>query len=300
MTRQMASHLFLGRPSGRRIACRTLLGTAALLAASCIFSVQAGAHSLYIQSGRLQVERGKASPLFFCYGHHFPVDDAIQRSKLAYVRVIAPDRSSTDLALRDEHSLHSYLVRYEQPGTYILTAETTPGYFAMYVDKKGRERHSLKPLSAFADEAREVRSSMRSSQWAKAYVISDKASDPAPGPVGLPLELVPAANLAGLQEGESLAFQVYADKKPYSGEGVWDATYSGFSTEAEDMYIPQTKTTDGKFVVPVDHAGRWFVRFFSKTPAPETKKTEYLTEKRTTTFVFEVRNERRRPQADSH
>lgn len=302
MTGQMAKHLLSGRSVhlGHRIACRTLLGTAVFLAAFCVFSAQAGAHSLYIQSGRLQVEQGKASPLFFCYGHHFPVDDAIQRSKLAYVRVIAPDRSSTDLELRDERSLHSYLVQYDQPGTYILTAETTPGYFAMYVDKKGRERHSLKPLSAFADEAREIRSSMRSSQWAKTYVISDKASEPAPGPVGLPLELVPAANPAGLKEGGSLSFQVYADNKPFSGEGMWDATYSGFSTEAEDMYIPQSKTTDGTFTVPVDHAGRWFVRFSSKTPAPEAKKTEYLTEKITATFVFEVRNERRRPQIDSH
>ena len=123
---------------------------------------------------------------------------------------------------------------------------------------------------------------MRSSQWAKTYVVSDKASEPAPGPVGLPLELVPAANLAALKEGDSLAFQVYADKMPYTGEGTWDATYSGFSTEAEDMYIPQTRARDGKFVVPIDHAGRWFVRFFSKTPASEAQKTEFLTEKKTT------------------
>lgn len=290
------THFLRHALSPRGILCGALL----LLTAPWLFVAQAGAHSLFIQSGRMQVNPGKASPLFFCYGHHFPVDDAIQGNKLAHVQVIAPNRSVTEVQVRDEHSLHSYLVHYEQPGTYILTAETTPGYFAMYVDKKGRERHSLKPLSTFAGEAREVRSSMRSSQWAKAYVVSDKASEPAPGPVGLPLELVPAANLAALKEGDSLAFQVYADKMPYTGEGTWDATYSGFSTEAEDMYIPQTRARDGKFVVPIDHAGRWFVRFFSKTPASEAQKTEFLTEKKTTTFVFEVRNERKRPQVDSH
>ncbi len=288
--------------SPRRITsfCRSLCWGMALFLGGCLLGAQAEAHSLYIQSGRLQVEPGKASPLFFCYGHHFPVDEAIQGSKLTFVRVMAPDRSVTDVRPRDERSLQSHLVQYDQPGTYILTAESTPGYFAMYVDKKGRERHSLKPLNTFADDAREIRSSMRSSQWAKTYVFSGKPSEPVPEPVGLPLELVPAANLAGLKTGENLAFQVYTNNEAYTGEGVWDATYSGFSTEAEDMYIPQTKATDGKFVVPVDQAGRWFIRFFSKTPAPETKKAEYLTEKMTTTFVFEVRNERKRPQMDSH
>ncbi|NQS71385.1 MAG: DUF4198 domain-containing protein [Desulfobulbaceae bacterium] len=270
-----------------------------VLLAHCLFVGHVRAHSLFIQSGRFQVDPGKSSPLFFCYGHHFPVDDAIQREKLAYVRVIAPDQSSTDVTLRNERSLHSYLIKYEEPGTYVLTAETVPGYFAMYLDKKGRQRHSLKPLSAFADDAEEVRSSMRSSQWTKAYVFSEKPSEPAPGPLGLPLELVPAANLAELKEGDSLTFQVYAHKKPYSGEGVWDATYMGFSTEPEDMYIPQTKSVDGGFTVPVDHAGRWFVRFFTKNPAPAAAAGEYLTEKQTTSFVFEVRNARKQPKSDS-
>ncbi len=283
-----------------RFWCRfSIWGIIALLV-QCLFAGHAAAHSLFIQSGRFQVNQGKASPLFFCYGHHFPVDDAIQREKLAYVRVVAPDQSKSDVALRPGRSLHSYLITYKEPGTYVLAAETVPGYFAMYLDKKGRQRHSLKPLSAFVDDAQEVRASMRSSQWAKAYVFSEKASEPAPGPLGLPLELVPAANLAELKEGDNLAFQVYAHKKPYSGEGVWDATYMGFSTEPEDMYIPQTKSADGRFTVPVDHAGRWFVRFFTKNPAPAAAAGEYLTEKQTTTFVFEVRNTRKRPQSDSH
>ncbi|NLZ17160.1 MAG: DUF4198 domain-containing protein [Desulfobulbaceae bacterium] len=267
-----------------------------LATAAWIFPPDVAAHSLFIQSGRHQVSEGKVSPLFFCYGHHFPVDDAIQRKKLAYVRVTAPDMTTTELTLREESSLHSYLINYEQSGTYILTAESTPGYFAMYTDKKGRERHSLKPLSSFADEAQKVHASIRSSQWAKAYVFSGKPSDPAPGPVGLPLELVPAANLAELKPGETLAFQVYSNKEPCTREGVWDATYAGFSTEAEDMYIQQTKTADGSFVLPVDHSGRWFVRFSHKTPAPVNAQGEYFTEKATTTFVFEVRGERKRPK----
>ena len=66
------------------------------------------------------------------------------------------------------------------------------------------------------------------------------------------------------------------------------------------MYIQRTLCENGKFKVPIDVAGRWFVRFFSKTPAPEADKGMYLTEKRTTTLVFEVRNARKRPKMESH
>jgi uncharacterized GH25 family protein len=258
------------------------------------------AHSLYIQSGRHQVSEGKASPLFFCYGHHFPVDDAIRRQKLAYVRVIAPDGVANEVALRDDRSLHSYPITYEIPGTYVLTAETRPGYFAMYIDKKGRKRHSLKPMDTFADKAQEILSSMRSSQWAKSYVLCGASPKPFPARVGLPLELVPTRDLSQLKKGDRIELQVYNDGQPYDGKGFWDATYTGFSTEAEDLYIQKTPCDAGQFSVPIDVSGRWFIRFYTKTPAPEERQKEYLTEKRTATLVFEVRNERRRPALDSH
>ncbi|MFP4049592.1 MAG: hypothetical protein ACLFT8_06550, partial [Desulfovermiculus sp.] len=36
------------------------------------------AHSIYIQSSRYKVSQGQESPLFFCFGHHFPVDGGIR------------------------------------------------------------------------------------------------------------------------------------------------------------------------------------------------------------------------------
>lgn len=274
--------------------------TALFIVVSLLLSTVAQAHSIYIQSGRYKVNEGKASPLFFCYGHHFPVDDAVRRKKLAYVKVIDPQGISEEIRLRDEKSLHSYVVPYKQKGTYSLVVETTPGYFAMYTDKKGRKRHSLKPLHTFIENAKEVKSCMRSSQWGKTYVTSGVSSDPFPARVGLPLELIPEKSLSGLKMGDSITFQVYNNGKPYTGKGFWDATYAGFSSEAEDMYFPRAEMTGRKFNLPIEQSGRWFVRFFIKTDAPENKKNEYLTEKRTTTLTFEVRNERKRPKIDSH
>nr|WP_320115474.1 DUF4198 domain-containing protein [uncultured Desulfuromonas sp.] len=259
-----------------------------------------GAHSLFIQSGRHHVTSGKGSPLFFCYGHHFPVDEAVRRNKLAYVKVIDPLQQVLEVALRDEHSLHSYVVQYDKPGTYVLTAQTSPGYFAMYRDKKGRKRHSLKPLDTFIDDAKSVQSSMRSSQWAKSYVVCDAPSQPFPAEVGLPLELVPDKDPTLLKQGDQLVVQVYRNGNPYQGEGFWDATYAGFSTEAEDLYVPRTAVSTGRFVVPIDANGRWFVRFFIKTEAPPQQRHRYLTDKQTSTLTFLVRNERKRPKNEQH
>ena len=214
--------------------------------------------------------------------------------------MVSPAGEEKEIALRDEKSLHSYPVSYDSEGTWTLIAETTPGYFAMYTDKKGRKRHSLKPLSSFIENASEVESSMRSSQWTKAYVTCEKPSPDFPSRAGLPLEIVPLKNPQLLKEGDSLEVQVYNDGKPYLGNGAWDATYNGFSTEAEDMFIPRTEVKGGVFTIPVDHSGRWFVRFFTKQDAPADARDQYLTEKRTSTMTFEVRNERKRPKSDSH
>ncbi len=260
----------------------------------------ASAHSLYIQAARYHVSKGKGSPLFFCYGHHIPVDDAIRREKLHSVQVFAPNGTVGDVALRDEKSLHSYVITYDAPGTYVLTAETTPGYFTMWQDKKGRKRHTIGPMSRIADQASEIMSSLRSSQWTKTYVACEAPSEIFPAFVGMPLELVPGQDVSLVKKGDTLEMQVYMDGKPYTGPGFWDATYNGFSTQAEDMYVPRSEISGGRISLPVDQTGRWFVRFYTKTPAPEADRSEYLQEKRTATLVFEVPNARKGPEIDSH
>ncbi len=258
--------------------------------------VAALAHSLFIQSGRYLVHNGQESPLFFCYGHYVPVADAVRREKLSFVRVFDPAGARFDVELRDGKSLHSYVITYDKPGTYVLAAETNPGYFGMYIDKQGKKRHSLKPLSGYIEKAASILSSMRSSQWAKTYVVCEKPSEAFPARVGLLLELVPEKDLTCLQKGDRITFTVYFDGKPYTGDGFWDVTYNGFSTESEDMYLQQTAVSGGVFSVPIDESGRWFVRFFTKVPAAEKDRNRYLVDKRTATITFEVRNKRKRPK----
>ena len=255
-------------------------------------------HSLYIQSSRYLVHEGKRSPLFFCYGHHFPVDDGVRAKKLKSVRVYTPAGEIREVAIRDETSLHSYMVEYDMPGTYVLTAETNPGYYTVYIDKKGRERQTIKSKSAIIDKAKEVKKSLYSKQYAKTYVVCQTASENFPARIGLPLELVPADDISVLKSGQDLELRVYYNGKPYTGQGTWDATYSGFSTESEDNFYPKTTVSGDTVRIPVPHPGRWFVRYFIKIDATGKDLEKFTRMKHTATLVFQIPNERKTPEVE--
>lgn len=272
-----------------------------LVLVAVLLTVQAvSAHSIYVQSGRFKVSEGRSTPMFFGFGHHFPVDDAVRSKKLNYIKVYHPDGKVTDVGIKDEKSLHSYNLTYEKAGTHAITAETNPGYFAMYIDKKGRKRHSLKPMNTFINNAEKVLTSLRSSQWAKTYVVAEEPTVPFPANIGLPMEIVPLRDVTGLKIGDTVDFQIYNEGKPYTGKGTWDATYNGFSTEAEDMYIPRTVVEGGKFSLKISNSDRWFIRYFTKVDAKGSEKELFKQNKRTATLVFQVRNERKRPKPKSH
>jgi uncharacterized GH25 family protein len=253
------------------------------------------AHSLYIQSGRHRVAEGKKTPLFFCYGHHFPVDDGVRANKLASVKVFDPSGQVREFTPREETGLQSQMVSYETSGVYVLTAETNPGYYTMWVDQKGRKRHSIKPMSAILDQASKVEKSLYSKQYAKAYVRCGESGGAFVGRVGLALELVPSQDPTELGPGDVLTLRVFRDGRPYDGQGHWDASYDGYSTEAEDLYHPGEMTTGDTFRVSLDRPGRWFIRYYIKTDAAPDMNKEYMQLKQTATLVVLVPNERRHP-----
>jgi uncharacterized GH25 family protein len=257
-------------------------------------------HSLYIQSSRYTVSEGKRSPLFFCYGHHIPVDDGVRAKKLKSVKVQTPSGDIRQIDIRNETSLHSYMVDYDMPGTWVLTAETNPGYYTVYVDKKGRERHTIKPKSAIVDRAAEVKKSLYSKQYTKTYVVCESSSSDFPARVGLPLELVPSTDITALKAGEMLELKVFFNGKPYSGRGTWDATYNGFSTVAEDNAYPKTETVGDTLRIPIPLSGRWFVRYFIKIDAQGADRENYTQMKHTATLVFQIPNSRKTPASGSH
>ncbi|CCK81458.1 DUF4198 domain-containing protein [Desulfobacula toluolica] len=271
-----------------------ILKSTVFIVVCLLFSFNAYGHSLYIQSSRYKVHEGKRSPLFFCYGHHIPVDDGVKGKKLKYIKIQSPGAAVQELEIRNETCLHSYMVNYSTPGTYVLSAETTPGYYTVYIDKKGRERHTIKPKSAVIKNAQKIIKSLYSKQYTKTYVVCDTPSSNFPSHVGLNLELVPVKDISTLKSGETLELIVYYKGKPYKGEGTWDATFNGFSTESEDNFYPKTRVSGSdRIKIPIPNAGRWFVRYFIKIDAKGEELEKFSQMKYTASLVFQIPNKKK-------
>ncbi len=260
----------------------------------------AAAHSLYIQSGRHRVNEGKKTPLFFCYGHHFPVDDGVRANKLASVRVYGPDGAVSELTPREETGLQSQMVEYAESGVYVLAAETNPGHYTKWVDKKGRDRSTIKPMSAVKDKASEIVKALYSKQYAKTYVRCGEPDGSYVARVGLPLELVPMQDPTTLKPGDVLTLKVFRNGQRYFGPGHVDATYGGYSTESEDLAFPGGETSGDTLRITLDHSGKWFIRYYIKTDAEPESREEYLQLKQTATLVVLVPNERKTPAPGHH
>jgi uncharacterized GH25 family protein len=271
-----------------------LLAAAVLLLAT---SSTVWAHSLFIQASQYRVTDSKSSPFFFCYGHTIPVADGVRGKKLKSVNVHTPTGEVREISVRDETSLHSYMVDYDTPGTYVLTAVTTPGYYTVYTDKSGKERHVIKPKSAVLDRAEEISLSLFSKQYAKTYVRCETSSDPFPAAVGLELELVPAQDISSLKAGDTLELSVYLNGKPYTGMGEWDATYSGYSTEFEDYCVQKSPVEGGIINFKIPNTGRWFVRYYINIDAEGEATAHYNQMKLSASLVFEIPNQRRSPES---
>ncbi|WP_321491706.1 DUF4198 domain-containing protein [uncultured Desulfobacter sp.] len=290
----------MNTPTNDRSRLSRLLILLPATALICFMASSAFSHTLYIQPTRFLADTGKSFPLFFCYGHYIPVADGIRGSKLNRVQVIPPGGNARTIQIRNETGLHSYMVEYDKPGIWGLIAETTPGYYTVFKDKNGKQRHAIKSMDKIKDRASEVTTSYYAKQYAKAYVKCGEAEGSFPGFLGLPLELVPVKDPFTLKPGDTLKMDVYMDGKPYTGEGTWDATFMGYSTLAEDNFYPHTTVKGTRISIPLPHPGRWFIRYAVKTDAPEQDKDKYMQMKLSASLTLQIDNQLRTPCPDSH
>ena len=274
-----------------QVLSRRLFGCVVAAVMIVVLSQAVYAHTLWIQSSRYKVKRGLAKPMFFGWGHYLPLDDVISGNKLRYIKVFDPMGRSREIAVMEEKSLHSYLIKYDQVGTYCLAAETKPGYYTVYRDKDGKIHHATKPKSALS-EAEDITLSNLTLQSAKAYVVCEEPYDHVPSPVGFLLELLPLQDPTKLKPGDELPLEVFFKGKRFEGKGKWVATYNGYSTAGEDYFHKETEVEGGKFAVPITRPGIWFVRFSFKQEATgeEALRCNHLNYK--TTLVFQVSGKR--------
>ena len=131
-------------------------------------------------------------------------------------------------------------------------------------------------------------------------MVCDAPSAVFPARIGLPLELVPTGDITKLKAGDELELKVYLNGKPYTGQGAWDATYNGFSTEAEDKYYSVTKVSGDTVRILVPQPGRWFVRYYITIDATGKDAEQYNQTMHTSTLVFQIPNAPKTSRSGAH
>lgn len=119
--------------------------------------------------------------------------------------------------------------------------------------------------------------------------VGDSVTDSHSFRLGYPIEIVPLANPATLDVGDSLKFLVLADGKPVADQLVY-ASHEGFHSHDESGAHREAASarTDDKGTVKVElsKAGRWYVRLIRMLPVDEAG-ADYESNWATLTFAID-------------
>jgi uncharacterized GH25 family protein len=244
-------------------------------------------HTIFIQSTNYWIKQGYSKYLYIGWGHHLPLDDAIQGEKLKFIKVIDPAGGIHEVKPKKGRSLHSYPVEYNTPGTYTLAAATNPGFYTIYIDHDRHIHHFIGPKSEIKDAARII-VSLFTHQSTKAYVVCEKSSNETPEPVGFEWELMPNQNPATIRDGDIVDFSVLYNGKPYEGDGVYWASRNGYSTGFDDYLHSEDEVANGKFSVHFTQPGIWYVSFYTDQEPPADLAGQCNFVRYKSTLVFEV------------
>jgi hypothetical protein len=177
------------------------------------------------------------------------------------------------------------------PGTYVVGVSTKPNMIELTAEEFGEYlRHDgvLDVLEArkrdgiSGNDARE-----RYSKHVKTILqVGDPMTDSFRHRLGYPVEIVPLANPASLQAGDTLEIEVLAKGEPLPNQLVY-ASHEGYHAHGEEgthHEAVQTRTgEDGLARFELSHAGRWFVRLIHMVPVDE-KDADYESNWATLTF----------------
>ncbi|HIE27199.1 TPA: DUF4198 domain-containing protein [Candidatus Poribacteria bacterium] len=267
----------------------------AIMLFSIIIASSVSAHTLWVQSTRYYIESGGESgtkaTMFFGWGHRIPLDDPIAAEKIKLVELYEPDGKVTAITISDGRSFHCTPIEYSKEGTYVLSAETNPGYYTMYLNKSRKMRHYVGPMDEVTD-ATKIVLSLYVHQYPKSIITSVKSSGKELKPVGNQFEIVPEIEPANLKTGSRFSFLVYFDGKVLEkGEAKYSATYMGYSTEPEKFLYNEREVVNGRGDFDISRPGIWFVEAKYDVPAPESLKNKCKTihYKASLTFAVEER-----------
>lgn len=223
-------------------------------------------------------------------------ENAIARDRMIDVSVVDGDSEvshPTTGQWRDEGSVAILDFKTGASGTYLVGVSTAANMIELTaVEFEDYLMHDgvldvLEARQHEGDLEQPVRE--RYSKHVKTILqVGDSVTESHSFRLGYPIEIVPLANPASLDVGDSLGFLVLADGEPVADQLVY-ASHEGFHSHDDSGAHREAASarTDNKGIVKVElaKAGRWYVRLIRMLPVDE-EGADY--ESNWATLTFEI------------
>lgn len=267
------------------IACLLILAPAGVLA-----------HDMFLVVPDHDLSPSTAASVALYNGTFDKSENAIARDRMTDVSVVDGSAEVSHPATgqwRDEGEVAILDFETGSPGTYLVGISTA----ANMIELTAEEFDDYLKHDGVLDvlEARQHEGELtepvreRYSKHVKTILqVGEAVTDSFSFRLGYPIEIVPLANPASLNEGDTIEFLVLADGKPVADQLVY-ASYDGFhshdGTDAHREAVDSRTDDNGVVKVELTKAGRWYVRLIRMLPVDE-EGADY--ESNWATLTFEI------------
>lgn len=227
-----------------------------VLAAVLFIASPAAGHYLWMDVDNSRPAVGEPVAVKIGWGHRFPGGEPMRDGMLRRILVVDPDGAVSYLS---PASQGDYRFEAEQPGVYRFYADVHPGFVSKTTDGYKRQpKNTVKEaLSCFCYDLRAGALLPVGVAKAAGAAFSEN-----------PLEIVPLSDPTRLATGDTLPVKVLFNGVPLSGARI-DATYAGYSDQADDFAVSVETGKEGTANIPVTEKGPWLVSASYAAPYPD-------------------------------
>lgn len=253
--------------------------------------VAASAHDMFLKFDSYFLAPDSQAEARLLNGEFNKSENTITRDRMRDVSLLGPAGLThpPEADWRDEGKTSLLRFRTGAAGTYVAGTSTNPKELSMkaadfnrYLQLEGVidtfvARRKNKQLNLAATE--------RYSKHVKAiFQVGEERSETYKTPLGYPVEIIPQQNPYRLKPGDTLAALCVRDGQPLANQyvlyGMQSRGQTGFTT------LKTRTDKDGIARIPLNSAGRWYVKFIHMTQVNEPP-VNY--ESRWATLTFELK-----------
>ena len=228
------------------------------IAGSFLFASAVQAHFPWLAIPAFTPAEGKKVPIFFIYGHTFPIDTFLRKDRIVGLDMIMPDGTKTALEMNESGYFDSPKLLSE--GSYVFLGSQKDLFWTR--TKNGNKSKSKEGLT-------DVITCTHFTNSMKSILNVGSGNGDIEKVYGQPLEIIPLKNPADLKIGDYMDIQVILRGEPYNG--LVFATYAGFG--GSNVYAYTTTTdNEGKASIRMLSNGPWLIKVKAENhPYPDSK-----------------------------